>query len=147
KKRSRPIQYLLSADRKLRRLSLRRIVARGRKAPKNHQKNPQPTGSHKGRPKKATPSPTIASTATIVLAVSGIIATGGFLAARQRPRDAVVAEPQVTQAQLLTIPAPAVSDAKKILPSRATTAVAAIKTNPPAPTVVVKPLPEPAVPR
>ncbi|HJZ74653.1 MAG TPA: hypothetical protein VKE51_23110 [Vicinamibacterales bacterium] len=123
---------------------MRRIVARGKKAQKNHQ----PTRSLKGRrAKKVTPSPTIVSTAPIVLAVIGIIATGGFLAARQasRPRDAAVAEPQAAlQAQLLTMPAPAASDAKKILPSRTTTAVAAIKTNPPAPTVVVKPSPEPA---
>src|SRR5262249_23276560 len=67
KKRSRPIHYLLSADQRLRRLSLRRLAKHG-KATRNPRR---PTRPQKGRrPKAPVPSPA-ASTWPIVLSVVG----------------------------------------------------------------------------
>jgi len=45
---------------------------------------------------------------------------------------------------MLPMPAPEISDAKKIVPSKPPAPIAAAKTDPPAPTMAVKPPPEPA---
>src|SRR5262245_15027989 len=143
KKRPRSIQYLLFADRKLRKLSLRRLVAR-RKTTRNPHRSARPQKTR--RLKKPVASPATISTATIVLSVIGIIAAGGFLAARQparQPGTAIAAPQAAMQAQLLPMPAPDVSEAKKIVPPTPT-AVVAVRADPPAPIVSVKPAPEPA---
>src|SRR5262249_29447693 len=91
KKRSRPIHYLLSADQRLRRLSLRRLAKHG-KPTRNPRRTTRP---QKGRRPKAPVPSSATSTWPIVLSVIGIIAAGGFLAARQPSRrlDTAIAEP------------------------------------------------------
>ena len=138
KKRPRPIQYLLSVDRTLRKLSLKRMVARGEKVRRTQRRhdrtlsNPQqPTASQRRRPQKnATPSsaPAIGA-AIIVLSVIGIIVTGGFLAARQafHTPDAPIALPSTPPLQTATMPAAAVSDAKATVPRAKQTAVVGAK--------------------
>ena len=142
KKKSLPIQYLLSADQRLRRLSLRRL-AKHRKATRNLRRSIRP---QKGRrTKTAAPSP--ASTWPIVLSVIGIIAAGGFLSVRlpSRQPDTPIADPQPTlKTEMLTRPATETSNPKKIVPSKTAGPIAAAKTDPPARTMAVKPPSSPA---
>src|SRR5262249_1183330 len=76
----------------------------------------------------------------------GMRAGGGFPAGGQPARqpDRAVAEPQTVKAQMLAMPAPEASDAKKIVPTRTSTAAAAVKTDPPASIAAVKPPSQPA---
>lgn len=169
KKRPRPIQYLLSADRTLRRLSLKRMVARGEKAPRNQRRhdrkvsNPQqPTASQRRRPQKnATPSSAQAiGVAIILLSVIGIIVTGGFLAARQafhKPDAPIEGLPSTSPVQTGTLTAPAVADAKPTVPRAKRTATvgakeqaaaaSATRTTPPERAEAAKPAPRATITR
>jgi hypothetical protein len=93
KKPSRPIQYLLSADRKLRRLSLRRIPARAKTARSLRQPARWPATR---RLHSDLLFPAAIGT-SMVLTVIGVIAAGVLIAARQplRATEIVSATPQV----------------------------------------------------
>jgi hypothetical protein len=111
KKRIRPIQYLLSADSRLRRLSMRRMPSRAKTA----NGGSRTVRSQKGRRSKKR----VASRVPIVLAVAGIVLAGGFLAARQAssaapdPGDIAIASPALADVQPDKAPAAQVSETKK----------------------------------
>lgn len=113
KKRIRPIQYLLSADSRLRRLSMRRVPSRAKTANGVRSRTAR---SQKGRRSKTL----VASRVPIVLAIAGIVAAGGFLAARQASSaapdrgDITIASPAPAEAQPDKAPAAQVSETKKV---------------------------------
>ena len=123
KKPARSIQYLLSADRRLRRLSMRRIPARLRRARKQRSiRSEEPQ-----RPTAFVRPPSL-NVATIALAVVGIIAAAG-IAARQsvnRSNLAATASLVTGSAQSEKTPSPPKVDTKKITISDTPTARSAI---------------------
>lgn len=146
KKRS--IQYLLSADQKLRRLSLKRLSTRITAAKPTHRSTGLPKVR---RPKGYVVSPAIGTAS--VLAVMVVIAAGALPAARQaflqasHQADGDVVSPAVTVGTRSEATAPVGDSAnKKTVPPTTSAAVVAVKTDTPSRFVELKPVSDTTMP-
>jgi cytoskeletal protein RodZ len=145
--KKRPIHYLLSADQRFRRLSLKRMTARGKTA----KSSPRSTRSQKAR-RSSTPAVSPVATLTvIVVAAMVVVAAAGLPAVRQafqttQPENVATASAPAAANPQTAATAPTRSSETSSAVPPTTPPAAIVKTDAPAAIVAMKVAADPSLP-